>query len=80
MPCSLVFHKNETTFIIGSLDFDVIVLQPYFLDDDNMFLPKPITVIEAIGGLQEIKHNSGSRVGSLNYLLLRFVNTTQNKL
>gem|GEM_PF-4668820 len=31
MPYCLVFLKNETSFVIGSLDYDVIFLQPLLL-------------------------------------------------
>ena len=50
-------QKRKRVFIIGSLDPDIDFIQPLPLfDDDNMFLPRPITVREAIGGLPEIEN------------------------
>ena len=54
-------QKRKRVFIIGSLDPDVNFPQPLPLfDDDNMFLPKPITVREAIAGLPEIGNGGGA--------------------
>ena len=54
-------QKRKRVFIIGSLDPDVNFPQPLPLfDDDNMFLPKPITVREAIAGLPEIENGGGA--------------------
>ena len=54
-------QKRKRVFIIGSLDPDIDFIQPLPLfDDDNMFLPRPITVREAIGGLPEIENGGGA--------------------
>ena len=48
-------------FIIGSLDPNINFQQPLPLfDDDNIFLPKPITVRDAIGNFPEIENGGGS--------------------
>lgn len=54
-------QKRKRVFIIGSLDPNIDFIQPLPLfDDDNIFLPKPITVRDAIGGLPEIENGGGA--------------------
>jgi hypothetical protein len=48
-------------FIIGSLDPDITIQQPLPLfEEDNMSLPKPITVRDAIGNLPPIENGGGT--------------------
>ena len=54
-------QKRKRVFIIGSLNPNIHFQQPMPLfDDDNLFLPKPITVKEAIGSLPEIENGGGA--------------------
>ena len=54
-------QKRKRVFIIGSLDPNINFHQPLPLfDDDNIFLPKPITVRDAIGNFPEIENGGGS--------------------
>lgn len=54
-------QKRKRVFIIGSLNPNIHFTQPMPLfDDDNMLLPKPITVKEAIGSLPEIENGGGA--------------------
>ena len=54
-------QKRKRVFIIGSLNPNIKFQQPLPLfDDDNIFLPKPITVRDAIGNFPEIKNGGGS--------------------
>jgi DNA (cytosine-5)-methyltransferase 1 len=54
-------QKRKRIFIIGSLDPTITIHQPFPLFDyDNIFLPKPITVRDAIGNLPEIRNGGGS--------------------
>ena len=54
-------QKRKRVFIIGSLNHNIHFQQPMPLfDDDNLFLPKPITVKEAIGSLPEIENGGGA--------------------
>ena len=54
-------QKRKRVFIIGSLNPNMCLKQPMPLfDEENMFLPKPITVREAIGNLPEIKNGEGT--------------------
>ena len=54
-------QKRKRVFIIGSLDPNINFQQPLPLfDDDNIFLPKPITVRDAIGNFPEIENGGGS--------------------
>jgi len=53
-------QKRKRVFIIGSLDPDVNIPQPSPLfDDGDMFLPKPVTVRDAIGSLPAIEDGGG---------------------
>lgn len=53
-------QKRKRIFIIGSLDPNIDFQQPLPLfDDNNLFLPKPITVRDAIGGFPEIENGGG---------------------
>jgi DNA (cytosine-5)-methyltransferase 1 len=54
-------QKRKRVFIIGSMDPNIHFQQPMPLfDEDNMLLPKPITVREAIGSLPEIENGGGA--------------------
>ncbi len=54
-------QKRKRVFIIGSLDESISFEQPMPLfDDNNMFLPKPITVRDAISSLPEIENGGGA--------------------
>ncbi|MBP8934543.1 MAG: DNA (cytosine-5-)-methyltransferase [Prevotella sp.] len=53
-------QKRKRVFIIGSLDPNIEFQQPTPLFDENdIFLPKPITVRDAIGSLPEIGDGGG---------------------
>lgn len=53
-------QKRKRVFIIGSLDPNIEFSQPEPLfDDNNMFLPKPVTVRDAIGSFPEISDGGG---------------------
>lgn len=54
-------QKRKRVFIIGSLDPNVDFQQPIPLfDENNLFLPKPVTVRDAIGSFPEIEDGGGS--------------------
>jgi DNA (cytosine-5)-methyltransferase 1 len=54
-------QKRKRVFIIGSLDPDITIQQPLPLfEEDNMSLPKPITVRDAIGNLPPIENGGGT--------------------
>lgn len=54
-------QKRKRVFIIGSLDKKINIQQPIPLFDyDNIFIPRPVTVRDAIGNLPEIENGGGS--------------------
>lgn len=54
-------QKRKRVFIIGSLDPNIDFQQPIPLfDENNLFLPKPVTVRDAIGSFPEIEDGGGS--------------------
>lgn len=54
-------QRRKRIFIIGSLDPNIEFAQPEPLfDDNNIFLPRPVTVRDAIGSLPEISNGGGS--------------------
>lgn len=55
-------QKRKRVFIIGSLDPNISFEQPIPLfDENNMFLPKPVTVRDAISSLPEIEDGGGDK-------------------
>ena len=54
-------QKRRRVFLIGSLDSNITINVPYPLFSENdLFLPKPITVREAIGNLPNLNDGDGT--------------------